>query len=145
MTGVTTDIRAAVKSLFVKIQNHLDHLARRILFRLGVRGVIPLAIVVNMTKIAAAAHRGGEIVHYRNQLRLRHARKHFDVLLRLLDRLLLWRGCGGGCLRRRGDAEARQRNYKIVTDGQRFLRANVRDNHQGARAAEGRDDESKNV
>ena len=145
MTGETTDIRAAVKGLFMKIQNHLDHLARRILFRLGVRGVVPLAIVINMTKIAAPAHRSGEKIHHRNQLRLRHAGKYLDVLFNLLDSLFLWHCRGSRCLCRLGDAKARPRNCKIASNRQRFLRAHVRDNHQGARAAEHSNDEPENV
>src|SRR5438045_3631052 len=89
-----------------------------------------------MTEIATPAHRRGEIIHHRNELRNRQAAKQLHVFLAtfLRDRLLL--RCGRWCLRGLWHSQRVVKGRKIFSVGGRFGRAQVGNQHNRADTAQ---------
>ena len=92
MTGIASDwIQFKTIQCLISVQHQLDHFAGGVLLCLRVGRVIPLTLIIDVAKIAAPSHRSRKIIHYWNQLRIRQASEHLDVLSRLLDGFLLGR------------------------------------------------------
>ena len=96
MAYIASDLGVAFKEVLVRVQDQSDHFPRGVLFRLVVRGVVPLTIGVDVTEIAAPAQRRREVIHHRNELRNRHVAEQLHVFLAafLRDRFLSGSGSG---------------------------------------------------
>src|SRR4030095_154576 len=55
MAGMAGDLKIAFERSLVDIKDHLDHLASGVLLLLFVRGIVPLPIVIDVTKITASS------------------------------------------------------------------------------------------
>src|SRR6185369_2768230 len=97
VAGVTRhSIQLKPFGCLVDIHDQLNHFTCSSLLRLGVRGVVPLTLIVDVTIIATPSQRSGKEIHYRNQLRFWHTGKDLNVFSDLFDGFLLRRlrfGC----------------------------------------------------